>query len=66
MVKTTYYFDNGQIQQEGFLKWKIGRKWVSYDVDGNRKSIGEYEKGIKNGEMVFWNNVTLSRSGLLK
>ena len=61
MVKATYYFDNGQIQQEGFFKnGKLEGKWVSYDVDGNRKSIGEYEKGARNGKWFFWNNVTLS------
>lgn len=61
MVKATYYFDNGQIQQEGFFKnGKLEGKWVSYDVAGNKKSIGEYENGIKKGKWFFWNDVTLS------
>jgi antitoxin component YwqK of YwqJK toxin-antitoxin module len=34
MVKATYYFENGQIQQEGFFKnGKLEGKWVSYDTN---------------------------------
>ncbi|MBK9224030.1 MAG: membrane-binding protein [Flavobacterium sp.] len=60
-VKVTYFFENGQIQQEGFFKnGKLEGKWVSYDLAGNRKSIGEYEKGARNGKWFFWNDATLS------
>ena len=60
-VKATYYYDNGQIQQQGFFKnGKLEGKWVAYDINGNKKSIGEYKNGNKTGKWFFWNDVTLS------
>lgn len=56
-VKATYYYDNGQIQQQGFFTdGKPDGKWVAYDVNGNKKSIGEYTKGEKTGRWIFWND----------
>ena len=60
-VKATYYYDNGQIQQQGFFKnGKLEGKWVAYDNNGNKKSIGEYSNGNKIGKWFFWNDVMLS------
>ena len=54
MVKATYYFDNGQIQQEGFFKdGKLEGKWVAFDANGIKKSIGEYSNGEKTGKWLF-------------
>ena len=61
LVKATYYFDNGQIQQEGFFKdGKLDGKWISYDVNGNKKAIAEYNNGQKTGKWFFWNDKSLS------
>jgi len=61
MVKATYYYDNGQIQQEGFFKeGKLDGKWIAYDTNGNKKSIGEYSNGQKIGKWFFWNEANLS------
>lgn len=61
LVKATYYFDNGQIQQEGFFKeGKLEGKWISYDVNGNKKAIAEYTNGQKTGKWFFWNEQSLS------
>ena len=61
MVKATYYYDNGQIQQEGFFKeGKLDGKWIAYDTNGNKKSIGEYSNGQKTGKWFFWNEANLS------
>ncbi len=61
MVKATYYYDNGQIQQEGFFKdGKLDGKWIAYDTTGNKKSIGEYSNGQKTGKWFFWNEANLS------
>ena len=36
MVKVTYYYENGKVQQEGFYKeGKLEGKWISYDENGN-------------------------------
>lgn len=61
LVKATYYYDNGQIQQEGFFKeGKPEGKWAAFDVNGNKKSIGEYAEGTKTGKWFFWNDAVLS------
>ncbi|SDK27176.1 toxin-antitoxin system YwqK family antitoxin [Flavobacterium noncentrifugens] len=61
LVKATYYFDNGQVQQTGFFKdGKLEGQWVAYDAVGNKKSVGEYNKGIKTGKWLFWSNADLT------
>lgn len=60
-VKATYYYDNGQIQQQGHFKdGKLEGSWVAYDAQGNKKSIGEYANGEKTGKWFFWNDKSLS------
>lgn len=60
MVKSTYYYDNGQIQQEGFYKdGKVHGEWVSYDVNGKKVAIGKYENGAKVGKWFFWSGSDL-------
>lgn len=61
LVKATYFHDNGQIAQQGFFKdGKADGKWTSYDVNGNKKSMGEYTAGEKTGKWFFWNDKSLS------
>jgi antitoxin component YwqK of YwqJK toxin-antitoxin module len=61
LVKATYYYDNGQIQQQGHFKdGKLEGQWVAYDLNGNKKSIGEYKSGEKTGKWFFWNDKSLS------
>jgi antitoxin component YwqK of YwqJK toxin-antitoxin module len=61
LVKSTYYYDNGKISQEGFYKdGKVYGKWISYDENGNKKAIGEYNNGMKTGKWFFWNDNKLS------
>lgn len=61
LVKATYYFENGKVQQTGFFKeGKLEGQWVAYDTNGNKKSIGEYANGEKTGKWVFFNDATLS------
>lgn len=61
MVKATYYHDNGQIAQQGYFRdGKADGKWVSFDTNGNKKSIGEYASGKKTGKWFFWNDAVLN------
>ena len=61
MVKATYFYDNGQIRQEGFyLDGKLHGKWVSYNLDGSKQAMGEYENGNKTGKWFFWNETALN------
>mgnify|MGYP003617241329 CR=1 FL=1 len=60
MVKATYYYDNGQVKQEGYyLDGKLHGKWVAFNEDGTKQSIGEYNKGAKSGKWFFWSEDSL-------
>ena len=61
MVKATYYYENGTVQQEGYFKdGKLEGTWVAYDINGDKKSIGEYSNGEKTGKWIFWNGTGLT------
>jgi antitoxin component YwqK of YwqJK toxin-antitoxin module len=61
LVKTTYYFENGKIQQEGFFKdGKLDGIWTSYDVNGNKLAVATYDNGQKTGKWFFWNGTNLN------
>ncbi|WP_130733306.1 toxin-antitoxin system YwqK family antitoxin [Flavobacterium sp. J27] len=61
MVKATYFYDNGQVKQEGFyLDGKLHGRWVSYNQDGSKQAMGEYDKGNKTGKWFFWNDTALN------
>lgn len=54
-LKATYFFENGQVQQEGFFEnGKLQGVWVAYDEKGNKISSGEYKNGQKTGKWFFW------------
>ena len=60
-VKATYFYENGQVQQQGHFKdGKLEGSWVAFDESGNKKSIGEYTNGKKTGKWFFWNDKSLS------
>ena len=61
LVKATYCYENGKIQQEGFFKnGKLDGVWTSYDTNGLKKSVGNYDNGTKTGKWFFWNGVNLN------
>lgn len=60
-VKATFYYDNGQIKQEGtYSNGKPNGRWISYNEDGSKQAIGEYENGSKKGKWFFWSAASLS------
>jgi antitoxin component YwqK of YwqJK toxin-antitoxin module len=60
-VKATYFYDNGQVQQEGFFEnGKLVGTWISYNEAGEKTSFGEYENGVKTGKWFFWKGSNLS------
>ncbi len=60
-VKATYYYENGQVQQQGFYKdGKLQGEWVSYDLKGNKTAMAKYDKGEKTGTWFFWNDSVLN------
>jgi antitoxin component YwqK of YwqJK toxin-antitoxin module len=62
MIKATYYHDNGAIAQTGFynLDGKLEGTWKSYDANGKKVAVGNYDNGKKVGKWFFWNTNQLS------
>ncbi len=61
MVKSTFYHENGQVQQEGFYKdGKVHGQWVSYDENGKKVSLGQYDNGVRVGKWFFWTGSDLT------
>ena len=57
LVKATYYYDNGAVQQVGYFKnGKLEGKWMAYDVNGTLTSIAEYSNGVKSGKWIYYAN----------
>lgn len=57
LVKATYYYDNGNVQQVGFFKdGKLDGKWTSYNDNGSVKAIAEYTDGQKSGKWQNFDN----------
>ena len=57
LVKATYYYENGTIQQVGYFKeGKLEGKWNSYDVNGNLQVVAEYKEGQKTGKWMYYSN----------
>ena len=56
LTMATYYYENGKIEQQGTFnsEGKLQGKWVSYDIAGNKLSVGYYDNGQKVGKWVFW------------
>jgi len=62
LVKATYFYDNGQVKQQGFFKAeKLHDKWVSYDKVGKKTAIAYYKNGIKTGDWLFLDNGKVKR-----
>ena len=60
-LKATYFYENGQVQQEGYFEnGKLDGYWVSYNEDGTKNAMGEYSKGVKTGKWLFWNDEQLA------
>lgn len=61
-TEVTYYYDNGVVKQHGFFNesGKLQGTWTSYDLQGNKLAIGNYDDGKKVGKWLFWTNETLN------
>ena len=54
-IKATYFYENGQVQQEGYFEnGKLEGLWVAYNESGDKISSGEYTAGVKTGKWFFW------------
>ncbi len=57
----TYYHENGNIEQTGQFndEGKLHGEWTSYDLEGNKVTVGTYDSGKKVGKWFFWEGDTL-------
>ncbi len=61
LIKGTYYYEDGNIRQEGTYKnGKLHGEWVSYKQNGEKNAIAKYEEGIKTGKWFFWSDDILT------
>lgn len=57
LIKGTYYFENGEVMQEGTYKdGKLHGEWIMYNANGDKTAIGNYTDGVKTGKWFFWKN----------
>ncbi len=56
VIEATIFHDNGAIAQTGqYTKEnKLTREWVSYDVNGNKIAVAQYNNGEKVGTWYFF------------
>ncbi len=71
LIEATLYHDNGAIAQTGFYNEdnKLQGEWTSYDSNGNKTAVAQYDKGRKVGTWQFYQGetmkeVTYSDSGI--
>lgn len=58
IVQATYYFadNSGVVEREGFFnkEGKLHGTWVSYDEQGNKTTIANYNNGKKDGVWTYF------------
>lgn len=55
MVKATYYHENGELAQTGYmLNGKLHGEWLMYNEQGKKMVAGKYDLGKKVGKWFFW------------
>lgn len=61
LVKGTFYYEDGSISQEGTYKdGKLHGNWISFDKNGNKVAMANYENGEKTGKWFFWSEDKLT------
>ncbi len=55
-IEATLYHDNGVIAQTGFYtkQGALEGEWISYDAQGNKTAVAQYENGAKVGTWLFY------------
>jgi len=60
LIEATYYYNNGNISQQGFFRNnKRHGKWIQYNLHGEKVVVGYYKKGKKTGKWIFKTGNTL-------
>ncbi|AXT18841.1 nicotinic acid mononucleotide adenyltransferase [Flavobacteriaceae bacterium AU392] len=61
LIDVTYYHDNGVVSQTGAytLDGKLQGEWLSFDAEGKKLVLANYDNGKKVGKWFYWNDKTL-------
>ena len=61
LIEVTYYHDNGVVSQTGFYTTDgiLQGEWLSYDTEGEKTVLANYDNGKKVGKWFYWNDTTL-------
>lgn len=56
VIEAIIYYENGMVAQTGFYNKenKLTGEWVSYDLNGNKTAVAEYNNGEKVGTWYFF------------
>ncbi|MAZ73554.1 MAG: nicotinic acid mononucleotide adenyltransferase [Flavobacteriaceae bacterium] len=61
LIEATLYHENGAIAQTGFYTQenKLQGEWVSYDANGKKTAVAQYNNGNKVGTWKFYQGDTM-------
>ncbi|WP_432412530.1 toxin-antitoxin system YwqK family antitoxin [Rasiella sp. SM2506] len=61
LIEATLYHENGAVAQKGFYtkENKLQGEWISYDIEGNKTAVAQYDNGNKVGTWKFYQGETL-------
>lgn len=61
ITEATYYYQDGTVQQKGAFnsEGKLHGTWTSFDVNGKKLMIGNYDNNKKVGKWFFWTDEKL-------
>ena len=56
LIDVVYYHDNGVVSQTGTytLDGKLQGQWLSYDTEGNKTVLANYDNGKKVGKWFYY------------
>ena len=56
LIDATYYHDNGAVSQTGSytLDGKLQGEWLTFDKEGKKTILANYNSGIKVGKWIYW------------
>ena len=61
LIDVVYYHDNGVVSQTGSynIDGKLHGEWLSYDTNGEKSVLANYDNGKKVGKWFYWTDKTL-------
>lgn len=61
LIEATLFHDNGTIAQKGYYtpENKLQGEWISYDTNGNKTAVAQYNNGDKVGTWKFYQGETI-------